>query len=151
MSRPPRAGIATTHIVPVRDDIAHILLCASDLARTKRGGLSDACTETLGWDFYWPCRRVLQLLEAQLGYAVWSEWGDEPDERRPDAIIYADALLEASAIAMEHWDKVVDFISIESTEIRRLRSEVRELRALVEDSLERTGSPDFNYYTGVFA
>jgi hypothetical protein len=128
-----------------RDDIANVLLCASDLARTSRGGLSDACNDTLGFDFYWPCRRVLQFLELQLGYEVWSEWGDEPDKRRPDAITYADALLEASAVAMEYWDKVVDSIQMESTEISRLRADVRELRDMVENAIERTGTPEFNY------
>ena len=135
----------------LRDDIAYILTCASDLARTKRGGLSDACDATLGWDFYWPCRRALEFLELQLGYNVWSEWGDEPDARRPDAMIYADALLEAAQLAREHWKEIVDSIRVESDEIRRMRAEVRELRAMVEDAMERTGSPDFNYYTGVFA
>lgn len=131
-----------------RTDVAHVLLIASDLARTSRGGLSDACMATFGWDLYRPCRRVLDFLEQQIGYEVWSAWGDEPDPRRPHAMTYADALLEASALALDHWKEIADSVRMESTEIRRLRAEFNELRGMVEDL---PFQDDQNYYTGVFA
>lgn len=135
-------------------ELEEVLLCASDLVRTERAGLSEACERTYGWELYWPCRNVLEYLEIQLGYEIWTKWGDAPDDRRPTSMTYADALLECAGLVHDHYRELADHLVMESETIRQLRREVRHLKELVSDMMERvpnvTTEAMRDLYTGVF-
>ena len=133
-----------------RITVSNIFLHASDLARTSRGGLFNACTEFDSHDLYMPCRGVLRFLEKQVGYEIWSNWGEKPHPDHPNKMSYADALLEASAIALDHWPEFVDSIRLDSEELRSLRREVRRLGAIVE-LLPFENGDLLSLYTGVFS
>lgn len=141
----------------LRGDLHHALLCASDLVRTERGGLSEGIQDAgYSFELYWPCRRVLEFLEVQLGYHVWTHWGDRPNLSRPTAIIYADALLEAAWLIEDHWQEFVDYIRLESDGLRALRDEVRDLTSLVDALAARVGGMPTSeavkeLYMGVFS